>query len=339
MSGLNVGQFVYLLLKIVFCGYAINVLREYRDDDIGTMPKVAMAFLVYSIPYFLEMINYVFYGGVSKEVQVMQYPFPLIATMMFARIVYLKLVDKATIKSELEESKKLYYHEKGLGEMKDEFIGTMSHELKTPLTSMQLYTALLEQKKFGEITKEQSEALKIIGEENKRLTRMINDVLELSRMENKNFVIKKSPVNIMKLCQDPLYENMVKSKGLDYVIDSQKNFFVMIDEEKFKQVFINLLSNAIKFTEKGSITIIVKEYKKVWTFTIKDTGMGIPKKSINLLFNKFYQVGGGMTREKSRGGTGLGLVIVKKIVEAHKGRIRIDSEVNKGTSIRILFMK
>ena len=221
--------------------------------------------------------------------------------------------------------------------MKDEFISTVSHELRTPLTSMQLYTSLLEAEKLGKLSPKQKDALSIVSSENKRLSRLINDILSLSRLESDQERLYLEKVNLFALCNDDLYVHMAKEKKLTFINTIPKDLEVMVDKEKFKQIYINLLSNAVRFTDKGSISISAEKKTMRWHFSITDTGVGITPKKQEKLFEKFYQVDDVLTRDKAKGGTGLGLAIVKKIVDLHKGDISVVSEVGKGTTFHLSF--
>jgi two-component system phosphate regulon sensor histidine kinase PhoR len=137
---------------------------------------------------------------------------------------------------------------------------------------------------------------------------------------------------------DRLYTNMARKEQISVVIDVPKRFLVTADRNKLKQVFINLFNNSVKFTPAGgTITISARMLGTGWEFSVADTGIGIEKDKIPRMFEKFYQAEGYMTRKK--GGIGLGLAIVKGIVELHQGRISVESELNKGTKITVIFPK
>jgi signal transduction histidine kinase len=329
------GYSVFLIFNIFFLLVPIIYWLSYRKKDIKYRGNIILAFSVYLITWLIRLVNLMFYGGDSPRLLVAEQPFPILSALLFTQIIYLKLVDKATLKEKLRISEQKYETEKRLSKMKDEFVSVVSHELKTPLTSMKLYISLLKDGKFGQTSNEQIKALEVMDEESNRLNFLIDDILNLSRLESGKARLRLENINLYELVQqNNMHYRVAEDKGLKVITLVPKKFYVNVDPDKFKQVFINLLSNAIKYTNKGSITIIAKKSEKYWELNIKDTGMGIEKKYIPKLFDKFYQVEDYMTRTQS--GSGLGLAIVKKIVELHKGKIKVESKMGKGSTFTVI---
>jgi len=329
------GYGVFLVFNIIFLIIPIIYWLSYRKKDIKYKNNIMLAFGVYLITWIIRLVNLLFYGGDNPRLLVAEQPFPILSALLFTQIIYLKLVDKATLKQKLRISEQKYETEKRLGKMKDEFVSVVSHELKTPLTSMKLYISLLKDGKFGKTNSEQVKALEIMDEESNRLNFLIEDILNLSKLESGKARLSLQKTNLYELIQqNNMHYKIAEAKGLKVITLVPKKFYINVDPDKFKQVFINLLSNAIKYTNKGSITISAKKSEKYWELRIKDTGMGIEKKYIPRLFDKFYQVGDYMTRTQS--GSGLGLAIVKKIVELHKGKIEVKSEIGKGSTFAVI---
>ncbi|MFH1064045.1 MAG: HAMP domain-containing sensor histidine kinase, partial [Candidatus Woesearchaeota archaeon] len=284
------------------------------------------------------LFNIILYDNMNRSLAVAGQPFPFISILLFTQVIYLKLVDKATLKDRLKKSEQLYAQEKEVSKMKDEFISTVSHELKTPLTSMKLYSSLLRDGKLGSVRPKQKDALRVVGEEIDRLNGLITDLLELSRLRSKKVKLELSEFDLHKLVNDKLYINMARKHKIKTIIDVPKKFFVVADRDKVKQVFINLFNNAIKFTEpKGTIRVVAKMHEKSWEFCIIDDGKGIEQDKIEKLFDQFYQVEDLMTRTK--GGFGLGLSIVRGIVDLHKAKIEVKSKLGEGTAVCMLFPK
>lgn len=332
------GNLVFTSLKIIILIYPLFYLIPLLKTDFTYYKNVVIAFLVYLIAPILQFINIVFFNSANPRIEVAMQPFPFISVLLFTRVIYLKLVDKAVLKEQLKISEKKYKEEKEISEMKDEFISVVSHELRTPLTSMKLYTSLLKDGKFGKITKQQEKALSIIKEENNRLSFLIDDILNLSKLESKSMKLNIEDFDFSKFSKNKIHYSLAQQKGIKVISNVSKNFIIKVDEEKFKQVFINLLSNAVKYTNKGgAITVSSKNKKDNWEISVADTGKGIPKEEIPKLFSKFYQVEDYMTRKES--GTGLGLAIVKRIVELHKGDITVESELGKGSKFTVSIPK
>ncbi|MBT3407223.1 PAS domain-containing protein [Candidatus Woesearchaeota archaeon] len=228
---------------------------------------------------------------------------------------------------------------KELDEMKTEFVSTVSHELRTPLTSIKGYAALLEDGKMGVLDEKQQKAVEIINKESDRLTDLINDILDLSKLETgkaKSVFVLNDIVEAVNECH---ILQIAKQKGIFVNKIVTKNIpKILFDKPKIIQVFNNILSNAIKFTKaKGKITIKISNKIDHIVIDITDTGVGIPKKDIPKLFNKFYQVESHLTR--NQGGTGLGLTIVKEIIGLHHGLISVKSILHKGTTVSFALPK
>ncbi|MBE6044162.1 MULTISPECIES: two-component system histidine kinase PnpS [Clostridium] len=218
---------------------------------------------------------------------------------------------------------------KRLENMRSQFVANVSHELKTPLTSIKGFAETL---KYVEDKDTREKFLSIINDETDRLTRLISDILILSDLEqHKEFKVKEdidvteAIINVYNLMK-----NTADKKGVKLQTECNENITIIGDKDKFKQMLINLIDNAIKYSERGDFVLIkCKNGKNVCVITIEDTGVGIPKEHIPRLFERFYRVD--KARSRSRGGTGLGLAIVKHIVLSFKGEIFVESEIGKGT--------
>jgi signal transduction histidine kinase len=230
---------------------------------------------------------------------------------------------------------------KELDQLKDDFVSSVSHELRSPLAAISGYVELLTAKPLEDIKPEKrNKAFGIIQESTQRLTGFINDILDLAKLKAGRVEIRKSPVSIRQTATDilNLFQPLFEKKKQTGLLDMPEDMPVIpLDEEKVKQVITNLISNAHKFTpEGGSITVQGIYDDKMITVSVMDTGVGIPKDFVGQLFERFKQVPG--TREKIGGpkGTGLGLAIAKGIVEAHGGKIwaESDQEKAKGSSFR-----
>lgn len=330
-TSVNVAQVVVLLY---YAGF-ILVNQQYR---LRYRANIIVAFILYSVAPVIELFNIVLYDNLKPALTVASHPFPFISLLVFTQVIYLKLADKAYLHQRLRRSQRLYEHEKELSRLKDEFVSTVSHELKTPLTSMKLYVSLLNEGKLGRMHKKQRDALRVVGEESDRLNALITDLLDLSRLESGKAKLELSEFDLHHVVNDKLYLNMARKKGVEVKLDVPRDFIVTADRNKIKQVFINLLGNSVKFTDKGGrITVSAKMFGTEWEFRVSDTGKGIPKDKVPKLFDKFFQADDFMTR--TQGGTGLGLSIVKHIVDLHKGSIKVESELGKGTRITMTFPK
>jgi two-component system, OmpR family, phosphate regulon sensor histidine kinase PhoR len=229
---------------------------------------------------------------------------------------------------------------KKLEQVRKDFVANVSHELKTPITSIKGFSETLLDGAMND--KKSLEAfLSIILKESDRLKSLIDELLELSRIEQQGFKLNLEEVNINEQIMEAMEILKARAEEKDIKLHFERNSHAinMIgDSDKLKQVFINLLTNAITYTpNNGSVSIEVLEQKEVIMILVKDTGIGMEKEEISRIFERFYRVD--RARSRNSGGTGLGLAIVKHIVEVHQGRIDVTSEVGKGTIFKLSFLK
>lgn len=219
-------------------------------------------------------------------------------------------------------------------ELRENFFANASHELKTPITSIKGYSELLTSDiPYSE--EQKKEFLMRIQKESNNITSLINDILSISRIESGKGGLDKSEFNIKAMLEDMVkgFEPMAKENNIDINIFCED---IIITEEfsKFSTLFNNLISNALKYNIKdGKVCVTVAILENKLFIEVSDTGIGIPKVDQSRVFERFYRVDKG--RSKKIGGTGLGLAIVKHIVNYYKGFITLESEVDKGTIIKI----
>lgn len=224
-----------------------------------------------------------------------------------------------------------------LDELKTQFLSTVSHELRTPLTITKEGINLILDRIPGDINKKQEEVLNMSRNNIDRLTRIINDLLDISKIESGKMELSKQPVDLNKIVNDTasFFAPAAEKKHIYIKVDMPgKGLKVSADADKLAQVFTNLVGNAMKFTERGGITISAKVKDNRIECAVSDTGPGIAEKDLNSAFDKFQQLGStAMNKEK---GTGLGLSIAKSIVEMHNGSMWAESKTGRGT--RIVFV-
>ena len=217
-------------------------------------------------------------------------------------------------------------------EMKNEFLHEISHELRTPLTSIKGSLDNLLDGIAGELNDAQKEYLEIMNNESNRLVRLINDLLELNKLEVGSITITPEETEYISIVAQAVYnlKNLAFEKGLSIDIESSTSqLYLKADRDRMNQILINLISNAKKFTEQGGIKVIVEDHVDHVVTRIVDTGMGIPKDELERVFDKFYQLR--RVDSKKNKGTGLGLTITKSLVELHGGKIWVESEEGKGS--------
>ncbi|MFA7294487.1 MAG: PAS domain S-box protein [Candidatus Omnitrophota bacterium] len=221
-----------------------------------------------------------------------------------------------------------------LDQLKSDFVSTVSHELRTPLSITKEGISLILDGVAGSINPNQEKVLTTSRNNIDRLARIINNLLDISKIESGKAELKKKDTDLVTLINNTLtaFENKAKEKGLELRVNlpkEQRHLLLCIDEDKVIQVFTNLIGNAIKFTEKGHIDVSLTERESEVEFVISDTGIGITEEELPKAFDKFLQFG--RTAGGGEKGTGLGLSIAKGLIELHGGKIRVESELGKGT--------
>ena len=230
---------------------------------------------------------------------------------------------------------KMAEHLTEIESMRKSLVQNVSHDLRTPLTSLKGYIEMVTDSEFTR--EEKKKAIQVIKLEVERMESMLEELSKLSAIDSKKYEIhckKMSLGNAVKNAAN-LMKIDATSKNLYLKTDIEKEVYINGDEKRTREVIINLLSNAIKFTEKGGITVKVYEKKGYAIVSIKDTGKGISKENINKIFDRFFR--GEKSRSKTNGGIGVGLTIVRELVEAMKGKIIVNSEIGKGSEFIITF--
>ena len=221
---------------------------------------------------------------------------------------------------------------KRLENLRSQFVANVSHELKTPLTSIKGFSETL---RFVNDEKTRIKFLDIINEEAERLTRLINDILSLSSLEQ-NREPKLEEIDTVeetrRIC-DMLHQ-MAVAKSIELTLTASGNPILIGDLDNYNQMVINLVDNAIKYTEpNGKVKVRIEKSAGKLILSVKDTGIGIPEEHLPRLFERFYRVD--KSRDRAKGGTGLGLAIVKHIVLSMKGEIKVESETGRGTTFTV----
>jgi signal transduction histidine kinase len=220
-----------------------------------------------------------------------------------------------------------------LNQLKANIVANISHELRTPLTHLKGYVELLSAGDLGQLNLDQKNALTIIERSSERLGRLIDDLILFSVSERDEMNLHVNPFQPHHLFATVTHRigNRAKDRNIVLQTECQENLpTVDGDEEKIGWVIFQLLDNAIKFTSSGGRIMLTARQEEQQVFiSVQDNGMGIPHTRIDEIFESFYQLDGGSTRKV--GGTGLGLALAKKIVEAHGSRIQVESQVNKGS--------
>jgi signal transduction histidine kinase len=220
-------------------------------------------------------------------------------------------------------------------ELKNEFLYTITHEIRTPITSIRAFTEILQDDDVG--PEDQKRFKKIMGQELERLSRLISQVLDLEKYESGKSELFLAPTNINRLLEESIMacDGILKEKNIKIIRHLQESLMeIVVDSDKIKQVFINLISNAAKYGNQENAEIIITSYfvDDTIRINVKDNGEGISKQEGQHIFDKFYQI----QNNSSKNGNGLGLAICREIVLLHKGQIWLDEEHKNGAKFCIL---
>ncbi len=240
-------------------------------------------------------------------------------------------------KSRLEESNIKLEHAndklKDLDKLKTEFLGLASHQLRSPLTAIKGYISMIVDGDYGTINDEAKEAMSKVFQSSINLTKIVEDLLNVSKIEQGGLKFVMEPFNLVEISESMANDLSItaKDKGVELTFEAgDKEYMVNGDKEKIRQVVLNLIDNSIKYTKVGTIHVSVEKKGTKVVFSVKDTGMGMTPETKVTLFQKFARGDGA---RMNTGGSGLGLYLAKEIIEAHKGTIGVDSEgMGKGST-------
>ncbi|RXJ91652.1 hybrid sensor histidine kinase/response regulator [Arcobacter sp. CECT 8983] len=211
------------------------------------------------------------------------------------------------------------------------FLTNMSHELRTPLNAILGFATLL--KKSKNIDKTEVQNINTIYSSGKHLLSLINEILEFAKIEAGKLQIEANEFDLYSFLEEieSIFTSRCQEKALNFNLQKDENLprYIKCDEKRLKQIFINILGNALKFTKQGTIEALIKEKDSKLYVTIKDTGIGMSKDALNLIFKPFEQI---EEKKHKHNGSGLGLTITKELIEKMKGAIEVTSEINKGSS-------
>ena len=276
----------------------------------------------------------VFWRSDNKPISVEYVSSPIMndKTVSGSVIIFKDISERLETERKIKEAREIA--EKA-NKSKSEFLANMSHELRTPLNSIIGFSKLM---KFSKSEDEQQEFADYIHSSGTHLLRLINDLLDYSKIEAGKMQFDRNPVNIKRITEESitLISLQASQKDIDVIFTNNNcdNNSVTGDEKRLKQVIINLLSNAVKFTEKdGKVEVTINCKSDMIEISVKDSGIGMNPEDIEIIFENFTQLSSGFARNSE--GTGLGLAISKKIMEYHDGYITVDSSPGKGSTFTI----
>lgn len=328
---------------------ALSVHRFANIDDLpeGELKKWMVNFEI-SLLYKLEVrgnrVGYLFLGKkigggsyTRQELEIFMNAVEQLA-VAFANALAVRRISafneelKQEVEKATEKLARANEELKVLDKLKDEFVSMASHELKSPLNAVKNYLWLAINKGKLEPQK-MDEYLQIALKATDQVLFLVNDLLDVSRIESGRLQLTIEPINLLSLVSETggIYQNLIKEKGLEFAIEIDPQIMVNADSARLREILSNLLSNAIKYSLKGSVKVRASIQESLVTVNVIDTGVGISKEDQAKLFDKFIRLNANYKELASVEGTGLGLYITKKLVELMGGTIGVDSDLGAGS--------
>ena len=357
----------YLLKESVMEHFTINDNWSKEEDYIATVSPIAKGeygyvYMFYPTTLLNETVSVLKLFMLIASIGVIMLAIGLIG--YFSKKMTIPLLEMKEATNQMAEGNyqqeisvegedelaQLAFSIKSLGEQlqyfentRSEFLAGVSHELRTPLTYIKGYSDIL-LKGIIKDKEEERNYLLIINEETKRVTNLVNDLFDVAKIQTGKYEIHKEQMDIKALLQKIVRSLSLVAEKKNIILqcefleaENYKPIYILADPDKISQVIYNLVENAIKYTEQGIITVGIKENDQDIKIIINDTGIGIPEKDIPHIWEGFYRVE--KSRARQTGGSGLGLYVVKQIIQLHGGNIEVASVEGKGTTFTITFRK
>ncbi len=347
---------IFFLLSLSFG----NIIGSFTDNwtigqiglfgmpiFVGFLAYMIVKFNLFNIKIFITQILVFSLGFLVLSILFIRHieNIQIVVTFTLVFIITLGFILIKSVKKEIEQREKLQIlsvnledaNEKlqSLDKLKTEFLSLASHQLRSPLTAIIGYTSMLLDGSFGKISDKQKEAIDRVFQSSRHLSTTVEDLLNVSKIEQGGMQYVKVPFDFEKASGDLAKDLSVtaEKKGLKltFETDGKSPYTVNGDMEKIRQVILNFIDNSIKYTKEGSINVLLSKNEGAIRLSIKDTGMGMTPEIKAKLFQKFARAEGG---KMNAGGSGLGLYLAKKIIEeGHNGKVGVDSEgMNKGST-------
>lgn len=313
---------------VFFLGYLIVRYKAFNIKLLSSqLLIVSLSVLVFSISFIRKIENVRIIVGF---------------TLFF--VLFLGYILIRSVKREVEQREKLEILSvqlgeaneklKGLDKLKTEFLSLASHQLRSPLTAIKGYTSMILEGDYGKISEKTKEAVDRVYESSKNLTVIVEDLLNVSKIEQGGMKYEMAPFSLAEIANDMAKDLSITAEKrglkLSYKGDTDKDCMVNGDKEKIRQVVLNFIDNAIKYTKTGTVDVSVHKRDDKVVFAVKDTGMGMTPEIKATLFQKFARGDGARMNTT---GSGLGLYLAKEIVEVHKGRVWVESDgAGKGST-------
>lgn len=324
--------------KNVYGGIVLHAPVVGINNTIGKIKESILWATLIGIMISMIMVSYLSWS-ISRPLQKIDLAASKIGLGNYNERIEINTTDEIgdladTINTMAEKLGEIDHERQKLDKIRDDFLANVSHELKTPLTVMQGFLEALQDGLINEGGRQKYYG--VMYEETIHMNRLVDDILNLIKLENKEILISKHQISVEPLLQKAAFK--FKQKVMEKNIKIEVNVKdglpkVYADPDHLEQILNNILQNAVNFTEEGQIKIDAEKDDSFVLIKIADTGIGISQEDQEMIWERFFKVDRG--RSKKYKGTGLGLAIVKELIEAHQGKIAVSSEINEGTTIKI----
>ena len=318
LNKISLLSFIFILIFLGIVGYAISKYQLMNIKVILTEFLITVIALVLLIQFILSetIFEYIWEGIL------------LLAFLFFGYLLIKSVLNEIKLREKLEIA----------NNAKSEFVSIASHQLRTPLTAVKGYISMMIEGTYGKLSQELIRPLQNVYESNERLTKLVNDLLDLSRLEAGKIEFSPQLTSLEKIVFDITEELKINAdkKGLYLKLIKPAKALpeIMVDQPKIRQVILNIIDNAIKYTRDGGITIELRKTDSQEQIIIADTGIGVSQDEIKSLFQMFSRASAGAKLHTD--GSGVGLHVAKKFIEMHHGRIWVESEgKDKGSTFYI----
>jgi signal transduction histidine kinase len=354
-----------LVVALAIGGFGTIVLIGYWDPLVPTTMMLVILLAALVLPrstiiwaavamlaiYGATALWYFYVSGVSSPLAPSSAPWPQIVTYLFMYLIEAFILRQLRVEFDgrmaatteaLAETQAARQEAEKANKAKSQFLANMSHELRTPLNAVIGYAEIMIGGLAGAFSPEQGKLIDSVQKNARRLLNLINDILDLSRVESGRIELRLEAVSPKTVLSDTAatLQSLADKKGLklELTFSPDTPSTIIIDSAKLQQVAVNLLGNSLKFTKQGKVELLTdSKTPTTWEFKVRDTGIGIPKEALPSIFDVFQQVDSTDSRQYE--GTGLGLAIVKTLVEHMKGTVTVESTVGAGTTFTITLPK
>jgi signal transduction histidine kinase len=322
----------------VYGGIVLHAPVLGIKETIGQIRETIVWATLFGILFSTAMVSYLSWS-ISRPLRKIDRAASKIGMGNYSERIHIDYADEIgdlanTINTMAEKLEKIDQERKKLDQIRNDFLANVSHELRTPMTAMQ---GFLEALQDGLIPDEgRRKYYDVMYHETTHMNRLVDDIMDLIKLENKEIDLAKHPVEIEPLLNKVAFKlkQEAEEKGIDIQVRVKNELpKAYADRDRLEQIVVNLVKNAVKFTEEGMVTIHGEQDGAYILLKVSDTGMGISEMDQELIWERFFKVDRG--RSKNNKGTGLGLAIVKELVDLHNGEIKVESVIDKGTTFSI----